>query len=385
MTAIDRVTRCALDLVRQGPRALRRRRRPPAHGGLGPDLGLRRDHGRAHPRQGPGAHGHDRGYWLEELADLAPNHLISADTADFPDGAAGLARRARTTWPAGRCWSAGPRCSTSSASSAATWPARRTRSTSSEGTVHGMAMPGRAAATPRRLPEPIFTPSTKATEGHDLNIGMAEAIDIVGREAAEAAADAVPGRLPPGGGPGRGAGHRHLRHQVRARATSTASCPSATRCSPRTRRGSGRPTTARRAPTPRPSTSSRCATGWRPSRGTSSRRPRRCPPRSSTATSARYVGGLRAGLRPVAGRLVRCLSMARSADSSRCWSRSGCAPGIADPQGATIERALPALGLRRGHRGAGRQVVPVRRRRRRRGRRPWPRPPWWPTGCWPTR
>src|SRR5471030_1131357 len=29
-------------------------------------------------------------YWLEELADLAPNHLISADTADFPAGAAAL-------------------------------------------------------------------------------------------------------------------------------------------------------------------------------------------------------------------------------------------------------------------------------------------------------
>ena len=40
-----------------------------------------------------------------------------------------------------------------------------------------------------RLPEPIFTPSTKATEGHDLNIGMAEAIDLVGKEAAEAAAE----------------------------------------------------------------------------------------------------------------------------------------------------------------------------------------------------
>jgi phosphoribosylaminoimidazole-succinocarboxamide synthase len=39
-----------------------------------------------------------------------------------------------------------------------------------------------------RLPEPIFTPSTKATEGHDLNIGMAEAIDLVGKESAEAAA-----------------------------------------------------------------------------------------------------------------------------------------------------------------------------------------------------
>src|SRR5476649_2460322 len=29
-------------------------------------------------------------YWLEELSDLAPNHLISADTADFPEGAAAL-------------------------------------------------------------------------------------------------------------------------------------------------------------------------------------------------------------------------------------------------------------------------------------------------------
>ena len=28
--------------------------------------------------------------WLEELADLAPNHLISADVADFPEGAAAL-------------------------------------------------------------------------------------------------------------------------------------------------------------------------------------------------------------------------------------------------------------------------------------------------------
>ena len=35
-----------------------------------------------------------------------------------------------------------------------------------------------------RLPEPMFTPSTKATEGHDLNIGFAEAVNLVGAEAA---------------------------------------------------------------------------------------------------------------------------------------------------------------------------------------------------------
>ena len=57
-----------------------------------------------------------------------------------------------------------------------------------EGTVHGMAMPA-GLRHADRLPEPIFTPSTKATEGHDLNIGMAEAIDLVGKEAAEAASE----------------------------------------------------------------------------------------------------------------------------------------------------------------------------------------------------
>jgi phosphoribosylaminoimidazole-succinocarboxamide synthase len=33
-----------------------------------------------------------------------------------------------------------------------------------------------------RLPEPIFTPSTKATSGHDENIDAARAIELVGRE-----------------------------------------------------------------------------------------------------------------------------------------------------------------------------------------------------------
>ena len=35
-----------------------------------------------------------------------------------------------------------------------------------------------------KLEKPIFTPSTKAAEGHDLNIGFADAVDLVGAEAA---------------------------------------------------------------------------------------------------------------------------------------------------------------------------------------------------------
>jgi phosphoribosylaminoimidazole-succinocarboxamide synthase len=56
------------------------------------------------------------------------------------------------------------------------------------GTVHGTVMPtGLMMAS--QLDEPIFTPSTKAAEGHDVNIDFAAAVDLVGREAAGAARD----------------------------------------------------------------------------------------------------------------------------------------------------------------------------------------------------
>ena len=69
------------------------------------------------------------------------------------------------------------------------------------GTVHGMDMPA-GLRHAQALPEPVFTPSTKATVGHDLNIGMAAATDMVGTEPAEAAAGSasppIEGRGPRG-------------------------------------------------------------------------------------------------------------------------------------------------------------------------------------------
>jgi phosphoribosylaminoimidazole-succinocarboxamide synthase len=52
------------------------------------------------------------------------------------------------------------------------------------GTVCGIRLPAglRLAA---KLPEPIFTPATKATTGHDENIGFEEMAKVVGRETAE--------------------------------------------------------------------------------------------------------------------------------------------------------------------------------------------------------
>jgi phosphoribosylaminoimidazole-succinocarboxamide synthase len=125
--------------------------------------------------------------WLEELADLAPNHLISADTADFPEAAAalpgGLDYLAGRTMLVHRAEMLDIECIVRGYLAGSAY-----KEYQREGTVHGMAMPA-GLLHAQALPEPIFTPSTKATEGHDLNIGMAEAIDIVGREAAEAAAE----------------------------------------------------------------------------------------------------------------------------------------------------------------------------------------------------
>ncbi len=125
--------------------------------------------------------------WLEELSDLAPNHLLSADVADFPEGAAAL--------PGGTAYLAGRsmlvrrgdmlaiECIVRGYLAGSAW-----KEYERAGTVHGMAVPpGLRHA--ERLPEPIFTPSTKAIEGHDVNIGMDEARDLVGTEAADAAAE----------------------------------------------------------------------------------------------------------------------------------------------------------------------------------------------------
>jgi len=126
-------------------------------------------------------------YWLEELSDLAPNHLISADTDEFPEGAAalpgGLEELAGRAMLVRRADMLDIECIVRGYLAGSAYKEyQRT------GTVHGMAMPA-GLRHADRLPEPIFTPSTKAVEGHDLNIGMAEAVDLVGREAAESAAE----------------------------------------------------------------------------------------------------------------------------------------------------------------------------------------------------
>src|SRR5206468_12008332 len=51
----------------------------------------------------------------------------------------------------------------------------------SSGTMHGVPLP-KGLQESEQLPEPVFTPSTKADTGHDENISIDQAADIVGAD-----------------------------------------------------------------------------------------------------------------------------------------------------------------------------------------------------------
>jgi phosphoribosylaminoimidazole-succinocarboxamide synthase len=119
-------------------------------------------------------------FWFEKLASIVPTHYLSCDVADFPEpfrshpelleGRSMLARRAKRFdvecvvrgYLAGSGWKE--------------YQASRE--------VCGVKLPAGLKLS-SRLPEPIFTPATKAEEGHDENIPFERMAEIVGARAAE--------------------------------------------------------------------------------------------------------------------------------------------------------------------------------------------------------
>ena len=122
-------------------------------------------------------------FWVEQLADVAPNHLVSVDPDDFPEGAAGIEDVAGRAMLVRRAEMLPIECIVRGHLSGSAWKEYRSRST-----VHGEpAPPGLVESA--ALPEPVFTPSTKAESGHDENVSFAHACDLVGTEVANAARD----------------------------------------------------------------------------------------------------------------------------------------------------------------------------------------------------
>jgi phosphoribosylaminoimidazole-succinocarboxamide synthase len=116
-------------------------------------------------------------FWFGELSDVVPGHLISTDMADLPPSArdaAGPADLAGRVMVTRRADMLPVECIVRGYLSGSAWKEYRT-----SGTMHGSPLPGglRESA---RLPEPVFTPSTKAEEGHDENISFSAAAELIG-------------------------------------------------------------------------------------------------------------------------------------------------------------------------------------------------------------
>jgi phosphoribosylaminoimidazole-succinocarboxamide synthase len=128
-------------------------------------------------------------FWLEELADLAPSHLVTADPAELPEEASRLGGEAGMKGIAGRALLVRRaemlpvECIVRGYLAGSGW-----KEYSRAQTLHGVRLPpGLRQAD--RLPEPLFTPSTKATEGHDVNISFEDAAELLGKELAGKARD----------------------------------------------------------------------------------------------------------------------------------------------------------------------------------------------------
>ncbi len=119
-------------------------------------------------------------FWFEKLASIVPTHYITCDTERFPEpfsahrdlleGRAMLAHRAKRF---------DVECVVRGYLAGSGW-----KEYQASGSVCGVALPPGLTLS-SKLPEPIFTPATKAEVGHDENIPFERMAEIVGPKRAE--------------------------------------------------------------------------------------------------------------------------------------------------------------------------------------------------------
>jgi len=111
-------------------------------------------------------------FWLDFLKDIVPNHFLSGDTAGLPAELAG-----RSMWVK-RAEMFPIECVVRGYLSGSGW-----KDYQNTGAVCGIRLPD-GMRDSDELPEPIYTPATKATSGHDENISFEETVKLVGASAA---------------------------------------------------------------------------------------------------------------------------------------------------------------------------------------------------------
>ena len=230
-------------------------------------------------------------HWLDELADLAPSHLITADPAELPRRGRRPGRRGGSpAWPGGRCSCAGPRCSPSSASCGATWPGRPGRSTERRGTLHGTPLPAGLRAGRAGSPSPCSRPRPRPPRATTSTSPSTRPSTWWARRWPSRPRDLCVEAYRRGRGGGRAQRHHRGRHQVRARAHRRRAGPLRRGAHPRLVAVLARRRVAPGHQPARRSTSSRCATGSRTSGWDKQPPPPPLPPEVVAARRAqRYV------------------------------------------------------------------------------------------------
>jgi phosphoribosylaminoimidazole-succinocarboxamide synthase len=114
-------------------------------------------------------------FWLEQLRDIVPNHFVSADVSDYPrefhayrdqlEGRSMLVHRAKMVEV---------ECVARGYVSGSGWKDYRR-----EGRICGIELPPGLRESDQ-LPEPIFTPASKAQSGHDENISFENVAGQIG-------------------------------------------------------------------------------------------------------------------------------------------------------------------------------------------------------------
>jgi len=119
-------------------------------------------------------------YWFKQMEDIIQNHIQTVDVKEFPDRLHPYAEILEGRSMLVKKTSPLPvECVVRGYLSGSGW-----KSYQKDRTICGIRLP-EGLVESSRLPEPIFTPSTKEEQGHDINISFREVENIIGKELSE--------------------------------------------------------------------------------------------------------------------------------------------------------------------------------------------------------
>ncbi|HUT00239.1 MAG TPA: phosphoribosylaminoimidazolesuccinocarboxamide synthase [Candidatus Thermoplasmatota archaeon] len=119
-------------------------------------------------------------FWFDYIKKSVPNHVISTDVKDFPkELQAYHSQLANRSMLVKKTKVIPIECIVRGYISGSAWSSYK-----KDGTVCGIKLPGGLQES-EQFPEPLFTPSTKAKSGHDINISVSEMKQVVGSDIAD--------------------------------------------------------------------------------------------------------------------------------------------------------------------------------------------------------